>query len=504
MSGNANRNAVKHGLTSRTQLPTGEEQNFHEIQADLISTFNPMTEDELLIVGEMAFARTLSDRAYRLLNESIEEESRRAPEILDRQEVAAFDKLIVAYRKNPLDHQPAMMRSIRGVNHIISQWQDALDGMTKPNPSISLSRLLTLVASLGSSHLVREMTREGQSLVVLFLQSLKQTAPNEKPRCKVYKSNEFEVSYLAGAHELEEPLPHRGFDPWAELINRIKSQIKRLTEHRDNLKAQWDLFVESQLRLTMGLGLGSKDRGVNVRLMHRYALSHSNKFDRQAGRLRTIIDKRLKQELLEKKVNNPLPHDRMAGPDQRSLVMQVQSTGKNAYSHPVNRALSRVQRLSKEITRIDWHFDIIESGGQVHYINGVRVGGQLITKLPIMPDSGFDDEAAMILADVLKEFSSHPELMKRVLPGSPLIDVRPVSEFKLASILRDKCKDAESRERAMEYVRMIQEKLGRPLFGDEVLKCARVATFVLLVESQLLEPPASPARHAQPAAVTTG
>lgn len=489
MTQTASQNAMKHGLTSRLQLPADENQNYAEIHEQLISTFNPITGDELMLVGDMAFSRTLSDRAYRLINESMAEETRLAPTILAQKDQVNYEVLAKLFCDDPIIYARDMMETTQGVRFFIKLWHDIDLRMAKPQHDITLQAILELANTLGSGASPSLITSEAATYIALFLNS--QTDSDQIRKNWLATQPASESNYYQQVIEPAIKAQPKGQDAWKKLNGMIKAHVEKLRAKLDKLKADYDLYVESQIRLNMGMVLVDKERSQNMRLMQRYALSNANRFDRLANKLRMLIDKRMKASELEKKKQEA----EVARQDADNMGLgskKAQSlSGKSPHTQPAGNRQSPERPsmipAGKAAILMDWMYDVIERDGKVEYVHKVRVGSDVMTLDNIPMFRNMKNNQGKLMVSMICEATSETSFFKREAPTGRDAGMTFDSLDSLWAYMHQICKNENLTLRAIGYSMMFHEKIGRVLVQGEALRCLAVARAAINGEAELAE-----------------
>ncbi|MFM7319074.1 MAG: hypothetical protein ACKO5E_19175 [bacterium] len=514
MPATPSQNAMKHGLTSRLQLPADENQNYEEIHEQLISTFKPSTDDELMLIGDMAFSRTLSDRAYRLINESMDEETRLAPTIIEQQEKAAYEKLYADFRNDPAAHYQEMNDSTRGVQRFLSLWHDALTQMTKPKPELRIKQLFLILSCIGSSHKPNQITPEGLHYLGLFLNSHDDSERSRRIWFEMLTHEE--VKYVREHLEPQIKAMPQGQDAWKMLVGLVKSQVEKYRARLDKLNADQALHVESQIRLNMGMVLVDKERSQNLRLMQRYALSNANRFDRLTNKLRMLIDKRLRASDLEKKKQEAQSAQKRETQEEVAthLRQALWRTNPQPQPEPDKKLPPRFPelRVNGKGVLMQWLYEPTEREGQTEYIHKIKLGKDIMTLTNIPTLTKITYEQSKLMVAMLGEATMEKEFFLPKPPAQPEYG-KPFEElFDLFNYLEENCKNEYLFSRVCSYATMFHNVLGRHLVPAEVLQCLAVARVALMNEAQLNQTeaankakssaPATPAAQPIPPAIT--
>ena len=299
MSENSSRNALRHGLTSKIHLLPEDQADYDLIHQELLDTFSPETKDELLILADMAHSRLCAGRAHRIINLNIEEEAKLAPKLFNDRAQRDLEPLLEQFPSRPeIVHKP-LMQNIFGIEFLISVVEKAHTSLTKPRPSVSIRMMHDLLRAIGSRTEIDLATSEAFDLMVLFFAQLS----NPSDLIAMWEKSATNLENPMGPRLLKEALadhPDRK-KARAELITRIGQHLESLRAAHTKFSEEWNLRISRSAEINFGMGLGDPDRANHSKLMHRYATTNANRFDRLADRLRSQIRNRLRQLELKRK-----------------------------------------------------------------------------------------------------------------------------------------------------------------------------------------------------------
>jgi hypothetical protein len=196
----------------------------------------------------------------------------------------AFLGLIEQFPARPEIVHKSMMQNIFGIEHLIAIVEKAHKSLTKTRPSISLRMMHELLRAIGSRAEIDVATPEAFDLMVLFFAQL----PNPSDLIAQWEKTATNLENPMGPRLLKEALadhPDRK-KARADLTARIGEHLEKLRATHAKFSEEWKLQISRSVEINFGMGLGDPDRANQSKLMHRYATTSSNRFDRLADRLR--------------------------------------------------------------------------------------------------------------------------------------------------------------------------------------------------------------------------
>jgi hypothetical protein len=377
MSEISSRNALRHGLTSKIHLLPEDQADYDFIHQELLDTFSPETKDELLILADMAHSRVCASRAHRIINLNIEEEARLLPKVMNSKAHDAFLGLLEQFPARPEIVHKSMMQNIFGIEHLIAIVEKAHKSLTKPRPSISIRMMHELIRAIGSRAEIDLSTPEAFDLMVLFFAQL----PNPSDLIAQWEKTATNFENPMGPRLLKEALadhPDRK-KARADLTARIGEHLEKLRAAHAKFSEEWNLQISRSVEINFGMGLGDPDRANQSKLMHRYATTNSNRFDRLADRLRSQIRQRLRQAELKRKAELA-----EAEKEKKSQQMQINNRF-GSYMQPIDNGKPVTTNFSKKglypglLKKLELYFEVRQSGDDVEYVKGVQIGEYAFT-----------------------------------------------------------------------------------------------------------------------------
>ena len=467
MSENSSRNALRHGLTSKIHLLPEDQADYDLIHQELLDTFSPETKDELLILADMAHSRLCAGRAHRIINLNIEEEAKLAPKLFNERAMRELQPLLEQFPSRPeIVHKP-LMQNIFGIEFLISVVEKAHTSLTKPRPSVSIRMMHDLLRAIGSRTEIDLATSDGFDLMVLFFAQLS----NPSDLIAMWEKSATNLENPMGPRLLKEALadhPDRK-KARAELITRIGQHLESLRAAYTKFSDEWNLRISRSAEINFGMGLGDPDRANHSKLMHRYATTNANRFDRLADRLRSQIRNRLRQLELKRKAE-------LAELEKEEKRNQsVQRTSASAPPmQPMDNGNPPVTRSSQKglypgkLKTLELYFDVKQNGGDVEYVQGVQIGEYAFTdsrKIRKCHDLSIQQMYLLgNFVDLLKNFPTFYRLEPPKITGKM---AEEMSDVRFERICEESAVPAESLKRAIAMRATYESQLGRLLIKAE-------------------------------------
>ena len=155
-------NALSHGMTARRFVAPDQADRMWAIQAHLFAIHDPVSNEEVHCVEELALAQAQLYDVEVAAWERLEWEKSHARERYDRHTRDQFDKDLAACRKNPYIWLDILTMTWLGACHMARVWAEIADQLAQTPARCPLDRILDAIASQKSDYRVDTIDSEGR------------------------------------------------------------------------------------------------------------------------------------------------------------------------------------------------------------------------------------------------------------------------------------------------------------------------------------------------------
>jgi hypothetical protein len=279
-------NAVKHGLSSKLYMPAHAQEPICQIEEELIRIFSPESETESHIVRELSVAYWKRQEHDRLHSLRVEQETRVAGELFDRQQETKFREDLSNLNQGPQFFRDILGRTYLGAMYFRNLWSQISDSLSPSGSGMTLNQAWNAALSEQSPAHVQEINSQGWWIFERFLAS--SLCPQEQADEWLRQSGtkESKCDALHANHHLKNA-PDSGQSK-TELQIRARERLTHWSGVEDQLKPEYDLEKNRFGMMSMGLGLGDKELMNESRLALRYWTTAQRIVEKLERRLETL------------------------------------------------------------------------------------------------------------------------------------------------------------------------------------------------------------------------
>lgn len=352
-------NALRHGMTARRFVAPDQADRMWAIQAHLCAIYEPVSNEEVHCVEELALAQAQLYDVEVAAWERLEWEKSHARERYDRRMRDQFDKDLAACRKNPFIWLDILAMTWLGASHMARVWAEIADHLERSPASCPLDRIRAAVASQKSEFDVDRICFDGRWILQRHLA----IAPDPQAELEAWLkigctgADEPRADQRAYARRILEMAP----DPVTaqrELLEKAIAERDRWALKANDLRSRYETDRDLAADRAVFYVPADEKATRESRLALRYLTAARNRVDKLERRIEALRKLRPVRNLRQRNdFTSPAPC-RAPAPDtsQSRKMAEIEATEAKASALKVENAARKVNNAA-----MDREFEALEA-----------------------------------------------------------------------------------------------------------------------------------------------